>query len=383
MTRTIGAVLLAFVLSPAVARAQDTVAPHEVHADGRITFRYRAPDAGRVVVVREGVGRVLMARGEDGVWQFTTEPLVPEIYAYHFEVDGEARTVEDADGLPTVMGGRMGLAHVPGPDTLVWERSDAQRGRLRRHRLASERLGEDRELLVYEPPGYDADAAYPVLYLLHGVLGDERSWATAGRADVILDNLAARGEVVPMLVVMPLSYGFTDPWTRTMGLLTGAVPALPALDTFRLHLIEEIVPLIEREYRIAPGSANRAIAGLSMGGAEAVHIGLRHPDRFGWIGSFGGAFLMYAARFDELFPDLAPVAGAMAPRLLRVEVGDRDFLLGINRTFVEWLGARGVRVEYEEVEGGHEWFVWRRALVRWATRVFQPAGDDAVLERSS
>ncbi len=357
-------VLLACLLCAPNAHAQSA---HTLHDDGSATFRWTAPDAQRVFLVMEGGDRLPMTRSAGGVWQVMTQPFAPDIYAYWFEVDGETQASGE---LPIVTGGSMGLLHVPGPDSLAWERGDAPRGTLRTHRFTSVLTGEERALVVFEPPGYDAAVAYPVLYLLHGVLNDERSWTVAGRADVVLENLIARGSAVPMLVVMPLSYGFRDPWTRTPGLLTGQVPARAALDSFRISLVDEIVPLVERTYRIATGRAQRAIAGLSMGGAEALHIGLRHPDLFGSIGSFSGAFVMYGGRLDEVLGAPDP---ARPPELLFIEVGARDFLLSINRVTREWLESRGLNARYAEVPGSHEWPVFRRSLVRFLTLVFQRA----------
>ncbi len=210
---------------------------------------------------------------------------------------------------------------------------------------------------------------YPVLYLLHGVMEDARAWTTAGRADVILDNLIERGEVEPMLVVMPLGYGFADAPGRARELL-GPIDHRPIMDAFAESLLREIVPLVERSYSVRADADSRAIAGVSMGGSQALYIGLNHSDRYRWIVSMSGALIMYAGRFDEFFPH---VSASLEPvRLISMTTGTEDFLLGINRRFSEWLRAQGVALSYQDTPGGHTWGVWRRSLASIAPLLFKP-----------
>src|SRR5262249_19784036 len=148
-----------------------------------------------------------------GVWSVTTDPLPPDIYPYSFVVDGT--TVADPSNVlvkPIVMGGNQSLVHVPGPPELSWEENDVPHGTLHRHCYHSKVAGEGRDFFVSTPPGYDpaGQVKYPALSLLHGITDDASAWTTAGRANVILDNLTATGKVKPMLVVMPLGYGFPN-----------------------------------------------------------------------------------------------------------------------------------------------------------------------------
>jgi enterochelin esterase family protein len=355
-------------------QASDRIGPPEVHTDGRVTFRRRAPDANDVRLVLEGSGPTSMLRNEDGVWSLTTDPLSPDFYTYHFLVDGTpAGDPANPLGKPVITGGQEGLVHVPGPDTLVWEQGDAPPGALRRHVYESHVIGEERELWVYTPPGYEQGATpgYPVLYLLHGVMDDARAWTTAGRAHVILDNLIARGQAEPMLVVMPLGYGFADAPERAPTLL-GPIDHRPLMDAFAESLLREVIPLVEESYAVRADPDSRAIAGLSMGGSQALYVGMNHPDRFGWVVSMSGALIMYGGRFDELFPG-AGDGSLERVRLISMTTGAEDFVLGVNRQFSEWLAARGVSVAYQETPGGHTWGVWRRALTSLAPLLFKPA----------
>jgi enterochelin esterase family protein len=266
---------------------------------------------------------------------------------------------------------------VPGPAPLPWEKSEAPAGDLARHEYRSARFGEMREVWVYTPPGYEAagERRYPVLYLLHGALDDARAWTTAGRADVILDNLHAAGTVEPMIVAMPLGYGFPDARRRVHEIFSPATDQRAVMDAFAAGLLDEVVPLVERRYRTRPEASSRAIAGLSMGGAQALFVGFHHAERFGTVAAFGAAVVLYSRRYEEWFPDsLQARAGGRG--FLAMSVGREDFLLQENRHFVAWLDSRGLGLELEEVSGGHTWNVWRRELIRLAPRLFRACAGD-------
>lgn len=371
-------------LSPsAPARGQPPARPRpaagpsrspEVDDDGRVTFRFRAPNASEVFVARDGAPRAALQKGDDGVWTLTTDPLEPDIYPYSFSVDGTT-LADPANPLvkPIVMGGNQSLLHVPGPADLSWEVGPGPRGALHRHFYRSEVAGEDRDYYVYTPPGYDpaADRRYPVLYLLHGITDDAAAWTAAGRAHVILDNLIAQGRAVPMLVVMPLGYAFPDV-PRTIFRQFGDPEAQRrGLDGFAATVVDELIPRVEAGYRADPSRDSRAIAGLSMGGAQAIYTGLNHPDRFGWVASFSGAFVMFGDDYADHFP-AAPAADSPPLRLLWLACGTDDFLIGPHRKFVGWLEDRGVPARSKETPGGHTWMVWRRYLTDLAPLLFPP-----------
>ncbi len=352
----------------------------EVHSDGRVTFRLQAPNAKKVVLVCEGLQRGMpMSKDEQGVWSVTAGPLAPDIYSYKFFVDG----IVQADShnpltKPRVSGGPESMVHVPGPPSLSWELNDVPHGILHRHHYRSKVIGEDRRFWVYTPPGYDPSGGpeYPVLYLLHGVMEEAQAWTAAGRAHLILDNLIARGRSKPMLLVFPLGYGLPDAPRRAVELLSGMADQRRIMDTFTASLLEEVIPQVENAYRVVKNSRGRAIAGLSMGGAQAIYIGLNHSDRFAWIGSFSGAFLMYSLPFDNWFPGLAAEAD-LGFSLIWMACGKKDFLIGINRRFKEWLSSKGVQASWTETPGGHDWPVWRRHLTDFAPLLFRSEAKQA------
>lgn len=351
----------------------------EVHADGRVTFRFRAPGAKSVALVCDGAPPTKMSLDESGVWSHTTAALAPDLYRYYFVVDGVA-LADPANPLAksVAVGGHESMVHVPGPDSLSWEAGDVPRGTLHRHEYRSDAVGESRAYWVYTPPGFEPRASkrYPVLYLLHGVMEDNTSWIAAGRANVILDNLIARGQAKPMIVVFPLGYGFANVPDRVGDLLTGVADQQRVMDVFARTLVDEIIPRVERAYPVETDRDSRAIAGLSMGGTQAMYVGLNHLDRFAWIGSFSAATIMFGSDYEKYFPR---VSAATNPRLrlLWISVGTEDFLLEPNRHFTAWLGSKDVRFAMHEKPGAHSWMVWRRNLTEFATQLFEGKRADA------
>ncbi len=373
-------VLLALVTT-AVPRAEAQAPPvaaappvsPEVHADGRITFRFRAPGAREVFVSRAGAERLPMSRDEQGTWTATTGALDPDIYQYTFNVDG----LSSLDPLNTWVAPNLlnmsNMVRVPGPVSgdgrLPWDVADVPRGRLHRHFYRSARVGDHRDYYVYTPPAYDPTRPqkYPVLYLLHGFSDDASGWTAVGQAHVILDNLIAARSAVPMVVVMTLGYGAPEIVTRG--------PRPPNLgrknmEGYRDALFAEVIPAIERDYHVDPRRERRAIAGLSMGGAESLFVGLNAIDRFAWVGAFSAGGLGQPAELPATFPALT-AAEATRLSLLWIACGTEDRLIDANRQFRAFLSERAIRHEAVETPGAHTWTVWRRNLAAFAPRLFR------------
>jgi enterochelin esterase family protein len=310
-----------------------------------------------------------MQKDESGVWTLTTPPLEPDIYQYTFEADGiDLVDPSNAFVVPNLLN-RSSAVHVPGPASLPWERGDTPRGTLHRHFYRSAVVGDDRDYYVYTPPGYDPHESkrYPVLYLLHGFSDDAGAWTAVGRAHVILDNLIAAGKAKPMLVVMTLGYGAPEFVTRRFAAFRDPALRQRNYDRFRDALITEVIPQVETVYRAAPDRESRAIAGLSMGGAESLFVGLNALDRFAWVGSFsaGGLPEGHAATFPAL-----SAADNARLRLLWIACGTDDRLIEANRALHTWLDGKGVKHTYVETPGAHTWMVWRRNLATLASMLF-------------
>jgi enterochelin esterase-like enzyme len=359
-----------FALFLATPVYSQSLASPDVQKDGRVTFRLKAPNAKEVQVACESLKSAKMQKDDQGVWSFTTDPLEPDYYGYSFVVDG-LRTIDLANPLMKYnLLYTESEVHVPGPASLPWEVSDVPHGTVHRHFYKSAAAGDERAYFVYTPPGYKASGwkHYPVLYLLHGYSDDATAWWSVGQANIILDNLLARGQTKPMVVVMPLGYGTMDivrlGWSRVREREVWQ----RNVDRFRATLLDEVLPQVEKAYHVSTHRKDRAIAGLSMGGGESLTVGLNSLDRFAWIGAFssGGVNTNYTAQF----PNLDARANDRL-RLLWISCGKDDRLVGPNREFVEWLRSKDIHLNWTEVPGVHSWRVWRRNLADFAPLLFK------------
>jgi enterochelin esterase family protein len=339
----------------------------EVQPDGRVTFRLDAPNAHDVILRFELDAPVPMRKDAQGVWSATTGAHAPDFYVYSFRVDGVPVLDPANPRMKYNLVASQSEVHVPGPAALPWEINDVPHGVVHRHYFRSAVVGDQRDFLVYTPPGYDpaAKTPYPVLYLLHGFSDDATAWSTVGRANVILDNLIARGQATPMLVVMPLGYGR---WDILEGGYDRKRPDELWNDNDRVFgesLLREVIPQVESRYRVSSDREARAIAGLSMGGSQSLKIGLGHLDRFAWIGAFsaGGAPTNLA--------DLGPATNAQL-RLLWFATGREDKNLATNERFDQALTARGVNHIWRPLPGAHNFLFWRRNLAEFVPLLFRP-----------
>ncbi len=252
------------------------------------------------------------------------------------------------------------------PEGYDRRRDDTPRGTLDSIAYESTTVGIERRARVYTPPGWREDVACPVLYLLHGIGGDENEWARHGAPDVILDNLHADGDVVPMIVVLPNGRASKDLTARD------PIPRQsPAFALFEKELLDDLIPFVEKTYRVKAGRESRAIAGLSMGGGQALNFGLGNPSTFGWVGAFSPA--PNTRKPEELVPDPAAAASL---ELLYVSCGDRDGLFGVSQGVHRMLDEKHVPHEYRVIAGGgHDFAVWKSDLYHFARRLFRAAGD--------
>jgi len=355
--------------APAPQRPQWLVTP-EVHADNTVTFRFLAPNAQEVKLAREGTEPVAMQKDDQGVWSVTTAPLPPDYYGYSIIVDGVRMLDPYNHQLVPNLISPSNAVHVPGPG-LPWEVSDVPRGEVHHHFYRSAVADDERDYYVYTPPGYDpaAKKTYPVLYLLHGFSDDASGWTAVGHANVILDNLIAQGKAKPMIVVMPLGYGTMEVIRAGWGGLANHPEVREeSFRKFRDALMTEVMPKVESEYRVTKDRGSRAIAGLSMGGAESLRVGLNGLDKFAWIGAFSAGGL--PDPFDKDFPGLDTKANQQL-KLLWIACGTEDRLITPNRNLREWLKTKGIQHTDIETPGMHTWMVWRRNLAEFAGLLFR------------
>src|SRR5262245_36954839 len=242
------------------------------------------------------------------------------------------------------------------------KRDEIDRGKLEVVEYDSKTVGVKRKARVYTPPGYAKDKTYPVLYLLHGIGGDENEWTRGGSADVILDNLHADKKVVPMIVVMPNGRASKDITARDPFPKQG-----PAFEAFEDDLLKDLIPFIEKNYAAKADRESRALAGLSMGGGQSLNFGLKNLDTFAWVGGFSSAPNTKPA--GELIKD--PADAAKKLRLLWVSCGDKDGLMRISKTFHDALDEKKVLHVWHVDTGGHDFRVWKTDLYLLAPRLFR------------
>jgi enterochelin esterase-like enzyme len=255
------------------------------------------------------------------------------------------------------------VAAFPEPsDAIVAVRPGIPQGRLEMIEYDSKTVGTRRKMNVYTPPGYSKDRTYPVLYLLHGIGGDETEWQRFATPNVLLDNLIADGQAVPMIVVMP--NGRAQVNDRAEG---NTFAAAPAFATFERDLLDDVIPAIESRYAVSAGRDQRALAGLSMGGGQTLNFGLAHLDRFAWIGAFSSAPNTKAP--EELVPD--PAALTRQARLLYLSCGNKDNLFSISQGLHVYLKAQNVPHIWNVDGHGHDPMHWRNNLYHFAQRIFR------------
>jgi enterochelin esterase-like enzyme len=249
------------------------------------------------------------------------------------------------------------------PDGFDARRDGIDRGKLEMVEYDSTTVGIKRKARVYTPPAYSQDHKYPVLYLLHGIGGDENEWARGGSPDVILDNLYAEKKAVPMIVVLPNGRAEKDVTARD------SIPKQsPAFAAFEKDLLTDLIPFIEKTYSVKTDRASRALAGLSMGGGQALNFGLNNLDSFAWVGGFSSA--PNTRPPAELIKD--PEEATTKLRLLYVACGDQDRLFRISQNVHNLLDEKKVPHLYNVIAGGqHDFKVWKSDLYHFAQLLFR------------
>ena len=362
----------------------------EILPDRRVTFRLAAPSANTVTLNGSwpNGANTPMTRDAQGVWTVTAGPLKPELYGYTFRVDGIA-ALDPANSEFEREGARFNsVLMISGPESSLWDFRDVPHGSTEIIWYPSPVLKQDqRRMYVYLPPGYHRNTStrYPVLYLLHGGGGDEDSWISVGRAAVILDNLIAAGKATPMIVVMPNG----NPWeTAAQGYALGPAPSMrvdprptdperfalnapqhlePYIGDFGESLEKDIIPFVEKTYRVRADAAHRAIAGLSRGGAQTVVISANNPDKFDYVGVFSAGGTVGTPEFEAQLEALA----RNRIKLYWTGAGDDD----ISRLRIDALYkaaiAKGLPATHKQIPGAHTWPLWRDFLADFSQQLFR------------
>ncbi|MEO7192007.1 MAG: alpha/beta hydrolase-fold protein [Vicinamibacterales bacterium] len=372
----------------------------EVSADRHITFRLNAPNAQSVRLSAGDIPAMgtasTLTKGENGVWSTTVGPVEPGAYRYVFNVDGvtvlDPRSPATSESNASV----WSVAYVSGSD--MFDTKTVPHGAVAVVTYYSTALKRDRRMHIYTPPGYQAGRdKYPVFYLLHGASDSDDSWTSVGRAGIILDNLIAAKKAKPMIVVMPA--GHTNGPTPGRGAPPTAATIAPGSpDEFTQDFVTDIMPYVEKNYRVLTDRQNRAIAGLSMGGSQTLNIAMPHLDQFAYIGVFSSGILGGGGGRGR---GVAPAAGAAAApaapappfgatwetqnkamldnaalkkglKLVWFSTGKDDGLITTaTRPTVELLKKHGFDAKFTETAGAHTWLNWRNYLVEFTPQLFQ------------
>jgi enterochelin esterase-like enzyme len=385
-------------------RGGPQVVSPQVNPDRTVTLRVLAPKATEVTVIGEllnGAQPTPMTKGEDGIWTASLGPLPPDVYTYAFNIDGVSTPDPRNPWVKLVSGaGLTTQVQVPGDGLQYYDSKPVPHGLVQILTYESKATNATRQAYVYTPPDYNrTNTKYPTLYLLHGGGDLDPGWSMTGRAHIILDNLIAEKKAVPMVVVMPLARGGgslglgpsgMSPGIAAAGNVTpgagrgaapaaapgaqGAAPPAPTapapLQAFAQDFIGDLLPTIEKTFRVSARPEDRAIGGLSAGGAATINTAFSRPDLFRSIiiMSAGGPQNLEAL-YPKFFGNSAAAAKQM--KLIWVAVGEEDFALNGTKAIDETLTRNGIRHTFKVTPGRHEWRLWRPHLNEFATLLFK------------
>lgn len=339
----------------------------EVNADGSVTFRFEAPEAKSVEVAgiggSMGTERYPLQKNAEGLWETTVSGIPAGFHYHNYFVDGIKVTNPRA---PYGFGCYTNINFFEQPDenSDFYLLQDVPHGSIRMELFSSKITGRTRNCWVYTPPGYDdnQDKKYPVLYLQHGSGENETGWIWQGKIHYILDNLLAKGECEEMLVVMNTGYAFQE----------GDVDNYSLYD-FAPFLLEEAIPFIESKFRVKTDKANRALAGLSMGGMQTTWTVLHYPDVFGYAGLFSGGPLPPHDDGAETIAALSDIkARNEALRVFFVSYGEQENPQYTKTgKLLQELGEKGLNYVFRHWPGYHEWDIWRKSAHAFLPLLFK------------
>lgn len=340
-----------------IAQRPPAISSPDVHSDHSITFRYFSRNAKTVTLNGEFLAApVALTKDTAGVWSVTVPPVKPDIYPYSFWVDSVQ--IADPNNAYIFANERFkrSIVDVSGDKPLIHALQNVSHGKISYRYYKSATLGTTRPLLIYTPPGFNANGKtkYPVLYLIHGGSDTEETWTKVGRANLIADNLIAQGKAKPMIIVMP--YGNVRP---------------SPMPDFTKDMINDIIPFVEANYPVHKDSKHRAVAGFSVGGGQTLNIGLTNTDQFAYICSY--APFTATDEFKQNFTNWTPNAKAMNKqlKLFTISVGTEDFLYESVQQNISMFKEKKIKVEPTIVPGGHTWMNCKLYLANTLQQLFK------------
>lgn len=331
-----------------------------IHSNGKITFKYKAPEAKKVELSCQFLKENMpMERNSEGIWSVTVKPEKKDIYPYNFIVDGVA--AQDQYN-PLVFPNeqfKASILEIPDPDA-YYTVKDVPHGRVTYMNYYSDVLGMWRPLVVYTPAAYDKGGKYPVFYLESGTTDTEETWYKVGKANVILDNLIAEGKAKPMIVVMPYGNMGVTPSPWTMG-------CIEKYQTYADELTKCVMPFVEKNFRVKTGRDNTALGGFSRGGGQALYTTFSNIDKFGYLCSY--ACFLTDEHYDKVFPGIASIVSKL--KLMWFGIGTEDFLYPSVVDNFNYFDAAGIKYEKYVIDGAHTWMNARAYLIETAPKLFK------------
>lgn len=350
------------------AQMRRMIVSPEVHKDNSVTFRFSAPDAAQVELSAQFLDEDMpMVKDEDGLWSITTSPVTPDLYPYSFKVD--SLPVADPNNILIFPneGFKHSLVDVQGDTPLIYSVQNVPHGKVSHRFYKSNTLNDIRPLVVYTPAGYDPQDGkeYPVLYLIHGATDTHETWHKVGRMNFILDNLIAQKKAEPMIVVMP----YANPRLFFSGKPN---PEVENPIDFTDEITKEVIPYVEKNYKVRTDAANRAIAGFSRGGYQTLNAGLGRPDLFAYVCGFAPA--VNKKRIEESFEKgiyASPDELKAKLKLFWLGCGEDDFLYPGAKELESKCEELGIPLEKMYTPGGHTWMNCRTYLNEIAQKIFK------------
>jgi len=370
---------------------QQIISP-EVKADHTVTFRIMAPAADSVQITGDFLppaklktqwglidvpGTAKLTKDDKGIWTFTSQPLASDLYSYTVIVDGFKTTDPSNVYIIRDVASVFNVFIVGGGKGDLYQVNKVAHGSVTRRWYDSPGNGMPRRVTVYTPAGYETSKEkYPVLYLLHGMGGDEEAWINLGRSSQILDNLIAQGKAKPMIVVMTNGNVAQEaaPGESSLGYVKPSMQMDHTMDGKFEETFPDVIKFVESNYRVKAEKSGRAIAGLSMGGYHSLHISRYYPNTFDYVGLFSAAIMSNDKVTSPVYKNFDSTLETQMKngyKLYWIGIGKADFLYKANEEYRAKLDKMGMKYTYVETEGGHTWTNWRVYLSQLTPLLFK------------
>ena len=350
----------------------------EIHSDNKVTFRLHAPNAKDVRVTGDWIqGSVAMSKDSNGLWTYSTDVLPSNLYSYSFLVDSVKTDDPSNVYLNRDVATISNILIIGKGNGDYYKVNKVAHGSVVRRWYDSPGNEMTRRITIYTPPGYEkSKEKYPVLYLLHGMGGDEEAWMALGRASQILDNLIAEGKAKPMIVVMTNGNVAQEaaPGESSLGMYKPTFALPHTMDGKMEETFKDVIKFVENSYNVIPNKSGRAIAGLSMGGFHSLHISRYYPNTFDYVGLFSPAINPRGEAPSPVYKDIDKTLREQSNNGLKlywIAIGKTDFLYKEVEDYRTKLDSINFKYIYHESEGGHTWSNWRDYMIDFVPQLFR------------